>query len=598
MNLLSLSSLGLLSVVIPFGALWMGRQTPSSGKTYSRILAAGVLVYFLVKSLGDASVQAISALPPSMGSWMDAQQWAKMTLSLLAGFFIGLTLPAFQSRLNRGLHLAFWAAAGLGLYNLGQCLEFNMLFIPTASPWTVGLLVVFILRNALQGFAMTAPLAREDRAVSTRALFLFAALVAAPFCCRLFMGTFWTTTPISVFVLSTAGGALLYVFIQFLRDLGKKPVQDGAMAMFAVGFILGLATNMVPGRAQTQAGGDADADKDRIAKSVAGIFLPQEEIKSQDNLCNDILHGRAMEPKRLPDGTKEFDLTASVFTWQLYNNARVTAWGYNGQVPGPLIRLKVGDKVALAVKNELPQATSVHWHGLAVPNKEDGVPDVTQKSIAPGEQYTYRFVVTPQMVGTHLYHSHVNDDFQVDKGLHGILIVDPAKPTVKTYDVEAAYEMASFKAGGSETENIFTLDGKAYPEAPALRVGLGSKVLIRLVNASGEESHVMHLHGYTLGIVALDGNPLAQPVSVNTVLLAPSQTADIAFVADNPGTWMFHCHILDHMINPSASEEGSENQIAAMGGLVTYLDVVPRGNIQADYLAAGSLMDPTCSKKY
>ena len=133
--------------------------------------------------------------------------------------------------------------------------------------------------------------------------------------------------------------------------------------------------------------------------------------------------------------------------------------------------------------------------------------------------------------------------------------------------------IGAFKIGGSESENAFLLDGKAYPFAPALEVPLGGAVRLRLINAGAEESHVMHLHGYTFRIVAMDGNPLPSPIEANTITLAPSQTADIVFTADHPGKWMFHCHILDHMINPGPYGDGSADHMAAMGGLVTFVEV-------------------------
>jgi FtsP/CotA-like multicopper oxidase with cupredoxin domain len=338
-----------------------------------------------------------------------------------------------------------------------------------------------------------------------------------------------------------------------------------------------------------------DTDGDKLYASLDSPFLPRAEINAQDQASNAVLHGQAMQPKLLPNGTKEFDLTASVFTWQLYNTARVTVWGYNHQIPGPLIRLKVGDQVLFVVKNNLPQATTVHWHGLAVPNGEDGVPGITQKPIPPGGQFTYHFTVTPQMIGTHLYHTHFNESFQMDLGLHGILYVEPAKPPKNPEDVEAFYEMASFKVGGSDQENVFTLDGKAFPEAPVLTVPLGARVLLHLVNASAENGHVMHLHGYTFRITALDGNPLEHPIRANTVNLSPSQTADVEFAANNPGQWMFHCHILDHIINPGPQGEGDDKTPANMGGLMTYIHVVAKADVKTDYLAAGNLYsDPTC----
>ncbi len=373
----------------------------------------------------------------------------------------------------------------------------------------------------------------------------------------------------------------------------KRPFIPSAVTVaLSLGIILGLVVRLIlvlcrP--APPPAASTVDTDGDRLYASLDGPFLSRGEINAQDEASNDLLHCREMAPRILPDGTKEYDLTASSFVWQLYNTARVTVWGYNQQVPGPLIRLKVGDKVRFIIRNQLPQATTVHWHGLAVPNDQDGVPGVTQACIPPRGEFTYRFTVTPQMTGTHLYHTHFNDSFQMDMGLHGVLLVDPRETARSRYDVEAVYEMASFKVGGSDQENVFTLDGKAFPEAPVLRVPLGARVLLHLVNASGENSHVMHLHGYSFRVVALDGNPLAHPCSVNTVNLAPSQTADVAFTAGNPGKWMFHCHITDHMINPGPQGEGDATTPANMGGLMTFIEVVPKGPAQKSYLAAGGL---------
>jgi manganese oxidase len=370
------------------------------------------------------------------------------------------------------------------------------------------------------------------------------------------------------------------------------------MAALVVGILLGWATGPIQAFKRSPpppAASTLDMDGDRLYASLDGPFLPRSEINVEDKEANDLLHCGAMVPRILPDGTKEYDLMASSFVWQLYNTARVTVWGYNHQVPGPLIRLKVGDKVRFIIKNQLPQATTVHWHGLAVPNDQDGVPGVTQAPIPPGGEFTYHFTVTPPMAGTHLYHTHFNDSFQMDMGLHGVLLVDPRGPARPRYDVEAIYEIASFKVGGSDQENVFTLDGKAFPEAPVLRVPLGARVLLHLVNASGENDHVMHLHGYTFRVVALDGNPLVHPYSANTVNLGPSQTADVAFTAGNPGKWMFHCHTTDHMINPGPQGEGDASTPANMGGLMTFIEVMPHGPVEKGYLAAGGLYsDGSC----
>jgi FtsP/CotA-like multicopper oxidase with cupredoxin domain len=311
------------------------------------------------------------------------------------------------------------------------------------------------------------------------------------------------------------------------------------------------------------------------------VHLSEKQISHQDQISNNLVNEREISPKTLPDGTKEFILTASVFPWQLYPGKNINVWGYNQQVPGPLIRVKEGDKVAVVVHNRLPQPTTIHWHGLAVPNSMDGVPMMkmkgmemgTQKAIPKGGTFTYRFTVTPQMIGTHYYHTHFNDFYQVDMGLHGVLIVDPAVNKTPKYDVDALYELGSFKVDGSDAENVFVLNGKAFPDAPVLDVKVNQTVRIRLVNASAEEFHVMHLHGYTFSIIALDGNPVAVPQEANTVTLGPSQTADIAFKATNPGQWMFHCHILDHTVNPGAEDNHSSKHMDDMGGLTTFINV-------------------------
>lgn len=294
--------------------------------------------------------------------------------------------------------------------------------------------------------------------------------------------------------------------------------------------------------------------------------LTQTQIKEQNQVAANLLHEKAMVPKILPDGTKVFTLTTSTFPWYMWLGETVQAWGYNGQTAGPLIRVRVGDKVEVVVHNHLPDATTVHWHGLAVPNAMDGVPGVTQNSIPPGGTFTYKFTVTPQMIGTHYYHSHYNDLFQVDHGLYGPLIVDPATPT-QHYDVDALYIIGGWNiAGGEDNEDGFTLDGKPYPNSPQLNVKLGQTVRIRLINACGISEHAMHLHGYTFQVIAIDGNPVAKPQSQNTVTLLPGETMDIAFKANNPGRWMFHCHILDHVMNPG-------DEVDSMGGLVTYINV-------------------------
>src|SRR6185437_1318639 len=286
----------------------------------------------------------------------------------------------------------------------------------------------------------------------------------------------WTSTYLSVAVLAMAGGALLYVLKELFAGVRREARQMVIMSVVAAGFIIGWGTELLAD-AGLAAGGNAssaatvvDADGDVIAIPTTGLgpHVSDASMAAQDRTSNATLHEDELRPEVLPDGTRRYTLTASVFPWELYPGVTVDAWGYNRQVPGPLLRLRVGEKVAIVVHNELPQPTTVHWHGMAVPNAMDGVPGVTQPAIPPGGTFVYRFIVTAQMIGTHHYHSHVNDDFQMDAGLYGPLIVDPSPRTTEANEIDALYVIGAFKIGGSEEENAFVLNGKAYPDAPAL----------------------------------------------------------------------------------------------------------------------------------
>lgn len=304
----------------------------------------------------------------------------------------------------------------------------------------------------------------------------------------------------------------------------------------------------------------------QTATSENNAVLSEAQIAQQSRLTDAVAREQAMVPVILPDRTKQFTLTASVFLWNLYVGQTVSAWGYNGQVPGPLIRVKVGDRIRVVLKNQLPDATTIHWHGLAVPNDMDGIPNMPRPPIQPGESFAYEFTITEQMIGTHYYHSHYNDDFQVDSGLYGTMIIDPAEPTKSKEDVDAMVMLSSWKINGSDLENVFSIDGKPYPNAPQITVKKGQRVRLRFINASAEEFHTMHLHGYTYEVVARDGNPLAQPEKLNTLSIGPGETADVSFIANNPGDWMLHCHILDHTVN-------IDDDLDDMGGLVSFIHV-------------------------
>jgi manganese oxidase len=255
---------------------------------------------------------------------------------------------------------------------------------------------------------------------------------------------------------------------------------------------------------------------------------------------------QVLEPK-LVDGVKVFEVTASVVQWEVAPGELVEAWAYNGTVPGPLLRATEGDKIRIVLKNELPEPTVVHVHGPMLPNAMDGVPDVTQPVVNPGQTFAYEFEAKPS--GTLLYHTHHNSVMQKSRGLYGILQIDP-KDAPKTYDRE--YFQVIGELGG-----FFVINGKAFPSTEPIEAKLGERVRIRLVNL-GEMVHPMHSHGFATKIVGTDGHPVPEAAQLlkDTVTIGPGERYDLEFVADNPGAWVYHCHILSHVQNKGVEPGG------------------------------------------
>jgi FtsP/CotA-like multicopper oxidase with cupredoxin domain len=267
---------------------------------------------------------------------------------------------------------------------------------------------------------------------------------------------------------------------------------------------------------------------------------------------------------RLEDGVKVFEITTKPVKWNILDGVTVTAWTYNGTLPGPMIRVTEGDRVRILVKNELPEPTTIHWHGIEVPNAMDGVPDVTQKPIQPGETFTYEFVAKP--AGTFMYHSHLDSDIQVMAGLYAPFIIDP-KEAARGVDVDVTLMVSEWLLVNGKTfaampmsgmdPNYFTINGKAFPATESINLKKGQRARIRLISI-GQFVHPMHLHGVPFEIVATDGHsvPEAARWTKDTVSVAPGERYDIEFTATEPGAWMLHCHIPHHVTNDGVEPGG------------------------------------------
>jgi FtsP/CotA-like multicopper oxidase with cupredoxin domain len=268
---------------------------------------------------------------------------------------------------------------------------------------------------------------------------------------------------------------------------------------------------------------------------------------------------------------KVFRLTVSAVRWPILPDVSVVALAYNGQVPGPTIRVVQGDRIRIIVRNQLDEPTTIHWHGLEVPNAMDGVPDVTQRPIGPGEEFSYEFTVT--QAGIFMYHSHY-EATQATRGLGGVFIIEPkdGDPVQADLDIPlvlqewgidpASGEPLGDMPGmpGMSTTNFFTINGKAFPATEPIRVKQGQRVWLRLVNFASEVPHPIHLHGQPFKVIAKDGYPWDGPIAV-TQLVGAGETYDLLFTAENPGTWLLHCHVPHHTTNNGEEPGGMMLQI-------------------------------------
>jgi FtsP/CotA-like multicopper oxidase with cupredoxin domain len=251
---------------------------------------------------------------------------------------------------------------------------------------------------------------------------------------------------------------------------------------------------------------------------------------------------------------KLFEITCQLVEWEHAPGKTVEAWTYNGVTPGPEIRVTEGDKVRFVVHNELPQSTAIHWHGLILPNSQDGVPYITQPPIKPGETYTYEFQVREGNAGSHMYHSHHNAAFQVTQGLLGSFVVEPKDSSTRpAFDREYTMVLNDGPIGA------YSLNGKTFPATQPLNAKQGERVLVRFMN-EGLMIHPMHLHGMPMTVIAQDGWLLPQAYKCDTLNVAPGQRFEVIIEATEIGVWAFHCHILSH----AESEHGMFGMVTAL----------------------------------
>jgi FtsP/CotA-like multicopper oxidase with cupredoxin domain len=255
-------------------------------------------------------------------------------------------------------------------------------------------------------------------------------------------------------------------------------------------------------------------------------------------------------------GVKQFHLTAEPVKQEFAPGMTVNAWGYNGRTPGPTIEAVEGDRIRVLVTNRLPEHTSIHWHGILLPNGMDGVAGLLQPHIEPGETYAYEF--TLRQHGTYMYHPHADETVQMAMGMAGFLVIHPRAPRRRVdrdfclFPHEWAIEPGSATPNPNVMVdfNVFTFNGRAYPGTSPMLIRLGDRVRFRFANVS-MDSHPLHIHGHRMILMETDGGQLPETAwsPETTIDVPPGTTRTLEFVADNPGDWPLHCHKTHHAMN-------------------------------------------------
>jgi manganese oxidase len=262
-------------------------------------------------------------------------------------------------------------------------------------------------------------------------------------------------------------------------------------------------------------------------------------------------------PWRMNAGWKEFHLVAEPVRRQLAPGMTANLWGYNGQSPGPTIECVEGDKVRIFVTNKLPEHTTIHWHGILLPNGMDGVGGLTQPHIPVGKTFVYEFEMRHS--GTFMYHPHADEMVQMAMGMMGSLVVHPRDASLNRVDRDFAFVMAAYEIEpGAQTPkvaemldfNLWTWNSRVFPGIDPLAVRRDDRVRVRIANLT-MTSHPIHIHGHHFTVGLTDGGWVQKSARwpETTVDVPVGAIRAIEFVADNPGDWAFHCHKSHHVMN-------------------------------------------------
>lgn len=295
-----------------------------------------------------------------------------------------------------------------------------------------------------------------------------------------------------------------------------------------------------------------------------------------------------MEPRIAADGAWEFDISAELAEWEVEPGNVVTAWTYNGTVPGPWIKVPTNTLVRVNLTNNLPEAgTDIHFHGITTTFASDGVAPLTQPLVMPGSDYVYEFRTNDQFeMG--MFHAHMHGQEALPGGMYGIFQVgETPLPRGQTINgVTIPEDLAIDQELGMVLNDAgaigLSLNGKGFPATDPIITQVGESVVVHYHN-EGLQIHPMHLHQVRQLVIAKDGFPLEQPYWADTVNVAPGERYTVLMLPDEgdlnnnvdgtlktdealggAGIWAYHCHILNH----------AESDIGLFG-MVTVMVVLP-----------------------
>lgn len=284
--------------------------------------------------------------------------------------------------------------------------------------------------------------------------------------------------------------------------------------------------------------------------ATAGIGT---DIRQWSRIANLVTHDPA-------DRAADVTLRIAPVTLELAPGRVVHTIGYNGTSPGPLLRLREGTETTVEVQNNLDYPEIVHWHGQLVPSNVDGASEEGTPPVSAHGRRRYTFA--PRPAGTRWYHSHARAGPHPDRSLYsgqfGFFYVEPAHEpgqvdrevflalrewepffTNKEEEGEQKQENRGGKPNGFEASyRYFSINDRALGHGEPIRVKLGERVMFRLLNASATESRTLALPGHQFTVLALDGNPVPTPRSVETLGLAPAERVDAVVQMNQPGVWI------------------------------------------------------------